>query len=113
MHPRVYQGIIRQLTSPAGEIQNPETVSVLLSALARDLFRTNITWGKIVSIFCVCGGLAVDCVRQGHDDYLPKLVDGFADVIEDELVQWINDNGGWVSVECENVDLIYTHCVRT
>lgn len=44
------------------------------------------------------GGLALDCVRQGHPDYLPKLVDGVADVIEDELVPWINDNGGWVGL---------------
>lgn len=47
-------------------------------------------------MFAITGGLAVDCVRQGHPDYIPKLIDGIADVIEDELVAWIIENGGWV-----------------
>lgn len=38
----------------------------------------------------------MDCVRQGHTEYLTQLVDGIAAVIEDELVAWINENGGWV-----------------
>lgn len=51
---------------------------------------------QVVSLFAITGGLAVDCVRQGHMEYLPQLVDGIAAVIEDELVAWINENGGWV-----------------
>lgn len=98
MHPRTYTGITRQISrTQGGDIKNPETFNVLLSAVARDLFKTDISWGKVISLFAICGGIAVDIVRQGHDDFLPKLVDGLADVIEDELVQWINDNGGWVS----------------
>lgn len=97
MHPKVYTGILRQITRSS--VEDPikkETISVLLSAIARDLFKTDITWGKVISLFAICGGLAVDCVLQGRAEFLPKLVDGLADVIEDELVQWINDNGGWV-----------------
>ena len=37
----------------------------------------------------------MDCVRQGHAEYLPKLIEGFGDVIEDELANWVMDNGGW------------------
>lgn len=47
-------------------------------------------------MFAITGGLAIDCVRQDHPEYLPRLVEGMADVIEDELVIWINENGGWV-----------------
>ncbi|XP_055372449.1 bcl-2-related ovarian killer protein homolog A isoform X2 [Condylostylus longicornis] len=70
LHPRVYTGVTRQISRSA-EIESPEAITILLS------------------------GLAVDCVRQGHSDYLPSLVQGVSDVIEDELVTWINDNGGW------------------
>ncbi|XP_035892737.1 bcl-2-related ovarian killer protein isoform X2 [Anopheles stephensi] len=99
MYPRIYNGIARQLTRfGRGELKTPETAPVLLSAIARDLFKADITWGKVVSLFAIAGGLSVDCVRQGHPDYLPKLVEGVADVIEDELVTWISDNGGWVCV---------------
>lgn len=52
----------------------------------------------MISLFAVSGGLAVECVRQGHPDFLPKLVDSVADVIEDELVSWINENGGWIGL---------------
>lgn len=50
-----------------------------------------------MSLFAISGGLAVDCVRQAHPDFIPKLIDAMADVIEDELVAWISENGGWVS----------------
>lgn len=99
MYPRVYTGIARQLTRfGRGELKTPETAPVLLSAIARDLFKADITWGKVVSLFAIAGGLSVDCVRQGHPDYLPKLIEGVADVIEDELVTWISENGGWVGL---------------
>ncbi|XP_019552736.1 bcl-2-related ovarian killer protein [Aedes albopictus] len=99
MYPRVYNGVARQLSRIGrGELKTPETAPVLLSAIARDLFRSDITWGKVVSLFAIAGGLSVDCVRQGHPDYLPKLIEGVADVIEDELVTWISENGGWVGL---------------
>ena len=101
MYPRVYNGVARQLSRIGrGELKTPETAPVLLSAIARDLFRSDITWGKVVSLFAIAGGLSVDCVRQGHPDYLPKLIEGVADVIEDELVTWISENGGWVGRGC-------------
>ncbi|GAB0090758.1 bcl-2-related ovarian killer protein [Sergentomyia squamirostris] len=99
MHPRVYSSVARQISrNPGGELPTEETAPCLMGAVARDLFRTDITWGKVISLFAMAGGLAIDCVRQGHSDYLPNLVDGVAEVIEDELVPWINDNGGWLGL---------------
>lgn len=49
-----------------------------------------------MALFAIVGGLAVDCVRQDHPEHLPRLVEGIADVVEDELSTWINENGGWV-----------------
>ncbi|XP_055691613.1 bcl-2-related ovarian killer protein-like [Lutzomyia longipalpis] len=99
MHPRVYTGVARQISrNPGGDLPSEETVPCLMSAVARDLFRADITWGKVISLFAIAGGLAVDCVRQGHSDYLPRLVEGVTEVIEDELVPWINDNGGWMGL---------------
>lgn len=50
-----------------------------------------------MALFAIVGGLAVDCVRQDHPEHLPKLVEAIADVVEDDLAAWINDNGGWVN----------------
>lgn len=146
MHPRTYNGICRQISrSPGGDLQSPENTAVLLGAIARELFKTDITWGKVseeeearydeesisgtggygpclhlcsmficiivitpsgslralpqvISLFAVSGGMAVECVRQGHPDFLPKLVEGVGDAIEDELISWINENGGWIGL---------------
>lgn len=94
MHPRIYTGVSRQITrSATGDVPNVETACVLLAAIARNLFLNGINWGKIISLFCIVGGLSVDCVKQNHVDYLPKLVDALGEVIEDELVNFIHENG--------------------
>lgn len=96
MHPRVYANVSRQLSrAPFGELEEAHTAPCLLNAVAKDLLKTGINWGKIISIFTISGGLAVDIVRQGHYDYLPRLVEGTVDIIEDDLVPWLMDNGGW------------------
>ncbi|EDW73732.1 uncharacterized protein Dwil_GK19537 [Drosophila willistoni] len=100
MHPRVYTNISRQLSrAPFGELEDSDMAPMLLNLVAKDLFRSSITWGKIISIFAVCGGFAIDCVRQGHYDYLQCLVDGLAEIIEDDLVYWLIDNGGWLGLQ--------------
>ena len=106
MHPRIYTGVARQIGRPAaGEFHSADAVTLLLGAVGRDLFRSDITWSKVVALFAIAGGLSVDCVRQGHPEYLPKLMQSVSEVIEDELVTWINENGGWVSNEFCNTSL--------
>lgn len=96
MHPRVYMNISRHLSrAPFGELEEAHTAPYLLNAVAKDLFKSGINWAKIVSIFTVSGGLAVDIVRQGHYDYLPRLIESTGDIVEDDLLQWLLDNGGW------------------
>lgn len=96
MHPRVYMNISRHLSrAPFGELEEAHTAPYLLNAVAKDLFKSGINWAKIVSIFTVSGGLAVDIVRQGHYDYIPRLIESTGDIVEDDLVMWLNENGGW------------------
>lgn len=112
MHPRLYMNVSRQLSSPGsppfGELIDADAAPFLLHATAKELFKTGITttngspnasvsaaavpdisWGKIVSLFAVCAALAVDIVRQGHLDYLPRLLESTADIIEEDLAAWI------------------------
>lgn len=101
MHPRVYNNLSRQLSrAPFGELQDADTAPYLLHATAKELFKgvNGINWGKIISMFAICGGLAVDIVRQGHYDYLQRLIDGTADIIDEELVAWIGENGSWAGL---------------
>ena len=106
MHPRIYTNVSRQLSrAPYGELVDSDTAPMLLNLVAKELFsRSNkdkerITWAKIISVFAVCGGFAIDCVRQGHYDYLQFLVDGVAEIIEDDLVHWLAERGGWLGLQ--------------
>ncbi len=40
----------------------------------------------------------MDCVRQGHPEYLYGLVEAAGLVIERDVATWIANQGGWVSV---------------
>lgn len=52
MHPTLYTNVTRQITRPtSGELQTADTVAVILSAVARDLFRSDITWSKVSDIY--------------------------------------------------------------
>lgn len=101
MHPRVYSNVSRQLSrAPFGELQDADTAPYLLHATAKVLFKSanDISWSKIISMFAICGGLAVDIVRQGHYDYLQRLIEGTADIIDEDLFVWISDNGSWMGL---------------
>ena len=69
----------------------------VLSTIACELFKNEISWGRIISLYCVAGGLAVDCLRQGHPEYLIALIETMGAIVERDLAQWIVAQGGWVS----------------
>lgn len=78
-------------------ITNEKSVSTVLSSIGRNLLKTDVTWGKIASLYCVAGGLAIDCVQQGHPEYLYGIVETMGFVIERDAATWIAQQGGWVS----------------
>jgi len=42
---------------------NEKSVNGVLSSVARQLLK-EVSWARIASLYCIAGGLAVDCVRQ-------------------------------------------------
>lgn len=97
MHPKIYTGVARQASSSpgGGVLATDKAVNNVMTSVGREMFRTEITWAKIVSLFAVAGGLAVDCVRQGHPEYLQCIIESTGEVLEDEVGSWIAVNGGW------------------
>ncbi len=61
-------------------------------------FFQGITWGKVVAIYAVAAGLAVDCVRQGHPVMVHIIVDSLGEFVRRNLVPWLKKRGGWVCV---------------
>lgn len=57
---------------------------------------TGITWGKVVSLYAVAAGLAVDCVRQAQPAMVHTIVDCLGEFVRKTLVTWLKRKGGWV-----------------
>ena len=85
-------------------ITNEKSIRGVLSSIAQELLKTDITWGKIISLYCVAGGLAVDCVHHGHPEYLFGLIEAMGLVVERDAATWIAQQGGWV----RKILVIYT-----
>ena len=88
-------------------LTNEKSVRGVLSSVGQEMLSPSksgggsggdggITWAKIISLYCVAGGLAVDCVRSGHPEYLMALIDATALVVERDAAAWIAQQGGWV-----------------
>ncbi len=84
------------LPQVAVTITSEKSVRNVLSSVAGELFKSDISWGKVVSLYCVAGGLGVDCVRQGHPEYLFGLVETMGLVVERDVATWMAQQGGWV-----------------
>lgn len=70
----------------------------MLSTIGKFLFKTDVTWGKVVSLFSVTASLSVELVRSSHEEHLPKLVEGFLGVVEDELIPFLSEEHGWITL---------------
>jgi len=69
-----------------------------LSNMALHIFKKDITWFKVASFYNLVSSAAVDCVRQGHPEYLYGLVEAAGLVIERDVATWIANQGGWVGM---------------
>lgn len=66
--------------------------------LISNYLPTGITWGKVVSLYSVAAGLAVDCVRQAQPAMVHALVDCLGEFVRKTLATWLRRRGGWVSL---------------
>jgi Apoptosis regulator proteins, Bcl-2 family len=97
MHTKIYTNVSRQLSSSPSDLESAEDAAVLLTTFGRILFKSEVNWGLIISLFNVTAALSIDLVRQNHEDYIPTLIEGFLGVIEDELIPFLSD-GGWINL---------------
>lgn len=97
MYPKLFVSVARQASpAPGGVLAGDKSAGLVLSAVARELLKQGeVTWAKVVALFAVAGGLAVDCARQNHPDYARGLPEAMGAVLEEELAPWIVNNGGW------------------
>ncbi|EPY83351.1 hypothetical protein CB1_000575010 [Camelus ferus] len=83
-------GCLLGAKGPAVGRTEPTTRQVLGAA--------GITWGKVVSLYSVAAGLAVDCVRQAQPAMVHALVDCLGEFVRKTLATWLRRRGGWTDV---------------
>lgn len=84
----------------------PATAYETFAALARRLFRSGISWGRIVALLCFGYEIAVTVIRKGFSgSFLRRIVRFVVDFIFNErIARWIAQRGGWVSWKtCSNL----------
>ncbi|XP_019483446.1 PREDICTED: bcl-2-related ovarian killer protein isoform X2 [Hipposideros armiger] len=92
IRPSVYRNVARQLNI---SVHSETVVTDALLAVAAQIFSAGITWGKVVSLYLVAAGLAVDCVRQAQPAMVHALVDCLGEFVRKTLVTWLRRRGGW------------------
>ncbi|XP_016348693.1 bcl-2-related ovarian killer protein homolog B [Sinocyclocheilus anshuiensis] len=92
MRPYVYRNIAKQLNI---SVAVEAVVSDAFLSVATEILVMGITWGKVVAIYAVAAGLAVDCVRQGHPVMVHTIVDSLGEFVRRNLVPWLKKRGGW------------------
>ena len=93
-YPKLYAGVCRQMGMT---VVTEKMIAKNLSNMALHIFKKDITWFKVASFYNLVSSAAVDCVRQGHPEYLYGLVEAAGLVIERDVATWIANQGGWVS----------------
>ncbi|XP_060744324.1 bcl-2-related ovarian killer protein homolog B [Tachysurus vachellii] len=95
IQPHVYRNIAKQLNiSVALEV----VVTDAFLAVASEILSLGITWGKVVAIFAVAGGLAVDCVRHQHPAVVLTIEESLGEFVRKSLVPWLRRRGGWSDI---------------
>ncbi|VDP28010.1 unnamed protein product [Soboliphyme baturini] len=64
--------------------------------VCEELFNDGITWGRIVALYAFGGTLAVQFLRKGMEELTSCTADWVAQYTQQQLSQWIAENGGWV-----------------
>ncbi|XP_053565868.1 bcl-2-related ovarian killer protein [Bombina bombina] len=95
MRPTVYRNISRQLNI---SLNSESILSDAFLAVAAEIFTAGITWGKVVSLYAVAAGLAVDCVKHSQPALVLIIVDCLGEFIRKSLVTWLKRRGGWTDI---------------
>ena len=98
MNPDLFERVGRQIGCTY--FTSEQRVTDAFTAIAHEILHTGeCNWAKIIVLYAIAGGLAVDCVRQGKHDYISSIRGAMTNLLENDLVSWIQANGGWVSFD--------------
>ncbi|KAG8190676.1 hypothetical protein JTE90_001285 [Oedothorax gibbosus] len=95
-HPKLFSSVASNIGLHS--LPSEAAVHNVFEGVAEEMFRSSVTWGRVVALFAMTGALAMDCVKAGRPEYVLGLVQRMGILVERDLAPWICQQGGWVSV---------------
>ncbi|XP_028659686.2 apoptosis regulator Bcl-2 isoform X2 [Erpetoichthys calabaricus] len=86
----------RDFAEMSGQLHlTPSTARRKFAAVAEELFRDGVNWGRIVAFFEFGGTMCVESVNREMTSQVDHIADWMTDYLNGPLHNWIQDNGGW------------------
>ena len=79
----------------------PVTAYPTFVGVAQEIFQAGTNWGRIVALFTFGGVVAHHFVETQRPEMVQQIVEWIVAFIADNLLTWIRENGGWVSVNSD------------
>ncbi|XP_033637785.1 bcl-2-related ovarian killer protein-like [Asterias rubens] len=94
-YPNLFKDVFTQLNI---RVTSEEVVEEAVTAVASEIFRSGITWARVVAMFAVAATLAAECVQQrthDHAAFVDRVVRSLSHFVRENLAEWIAREGGW------------------
>lgn len=94
LYPKLYMHVARQLKV---NLKNEVIICDIFRSFCRTLFKTGVSWPRIIALFAFAGGVVIDCIKDRKAEFAGTVVYCIKAFVEDNLMEWIMEQGGWVS----------------
>ncbi len=92
---------------------SPNAAQRSFFAVAEELFRDGVNWGRIVAFFEFGGTMCVESFNREMASQVDNIAHWMTDYLNGPLENWIEENGGWVSLWSNGRDLcpVVYYCI--
>lgn len=77
---------------------SPNVAFATFQSVSNELYIEGIKWSHIITHLVFASEFALNCAQQGYPHLVDEVAQWLALYINQHLLQWITDHGGWVCV---------------
>ncbi|KAL0156503.1 hypothetical protein M9458_047749, partial [Cirrhinus mrigala] len=90
---RMYQREFEEMSHHM--VFNPNAAQRSFLAVAEELFKDGVNWGRIIAFFEFGGTMCVESVNREMASQVDNIAHWMTDYLNGPLENWIEENGGW------------------
>ncbi|KAK6195578.1 hypothetical protein SNE40_000980 [Patella caerulea] len=92
LYPKVYNNVSRKLSMT---MSTPDVVKTALFTILNAIFSGDINWGKLLCMLAITSSFAIECIQQGHAEFLSDIIENVITYVSLHLSDWLLLQGGW------------------